>query len=133
VPVEWTEPGADDMTLDPRFLSSTILVLSGFAAAFLAALWVALVIWTYRDIRTRIRDRFVHILAAVLVALLNLPGLIVYLVLRPPRTLDEEYQRRRSPATIDRRSEPLPGMRTAHSRRLDHLSNLPDEVEETLS
>jgi RNA polymerase subunit RPABC4/transcription elongation factor Spt4 len=80
------------MTLDPTFLSSMILVLTGFAVAFLAALWVALVIWTYRDVRTRVRDRFVHILAAVLVALLNLPGLIVYLVLRPPQTLDEEYQ-----------------------------------------
>ncbi len=80
------------MTLDPTFLSSMILVLTGFAVAFLAALWVALVIWTYRDVRTRVRDRFVHILAAVLVALLNLPGLIVYLVLRPPLTLDEEYQ-----------------------------------------
>lgn len=80
------------MTLDPTFLSSMILVQTGFAVAFLAALWVALVIWTYRDVRTRVRDRFVHILAAVLVALLNLPGLIVYLVLRPPQTLDEEYQ-----------------------------------------
>ena len=33
-----------------------------------------------------------HILAAALVAILNLPGVLVYLVLRPPRTLEEEYQ-----------------------------------------
>ena len=32
------------MTLDPTFLSSLILVLVAFGGAFLAALWLALVI-----------------------------------------------------------------------------------------
>jgi RNA polymerase subunit RPABC4/transcription elongation factor Spt4 len=80
------------MILDPTFLSGFTLVMTGFAGAFLAALWVALVIWTYRDIRARARDRLIHILAAALVVLLNLPGILVYLVLRPSRTLEEEYQ-----------------------------------------
>ncbi|MBM3152003.1 MAG: zinc ribbon domain-containing protein [Chloroflexi bacterium] len=81
------------MSFDPVFLRNLMLVLTGFAGAFLAALWVALVIWTYRDIRSRARDPLVHILAAVLVALLSLPGILVYLILRPARTLEEEYQR----------------------------------------
>ena len=80
------------MTLDPTFLSSLTLVLTGLAGAFLVALWLALVIWTYRDMRSRHRDRLVHILAALMVALLNLPGVLVYLILRPARTLEEEYQ-----------------------------------------
>ena len=80
------------MTLDPTNLSRFTLILAGFTGAFLVALWVALVAWTYRDIRARHRDRMVHILAAVLVALLNLPGVLVYLILRPSRTLEEEYQ-----------------------------------------
>ena len=80
------------MTLDPTFLSGLTLVLSGLAGAFLVALWLALVIWTYRDMRSRHRDRLVHILAALMVALLNLPGVLVYLILRPARTLEEEYQ-----------------------------------------
>ena len=42
------------MTFDPTFLSSFVLVLTGFGGAFLAALWIALVIWTYRDIRARV-------------------------------------------------------------------------------
>ena len=79
-------------TLDPTFLRGFSLVLAAFAGAFIVALWVALIIWTYRDIRSRHRDRLVHILAAVLVALLNLPGVLVYLILRPSRTLEEEYQ-----------------------------------------
>ena len=80
------------MTLDPTFLSGVTLVLTGLAGAFLVALWLALVIWTYRDMRSRHRDRLVHILAALMVALLNLPGVLVYLILRPARTLEEEYQ-----------------------------------------
>jgi len=80
------------MSLDPSFLSSFALVLTGFGGAFLAALWVSLVVWTYRDIRGRARDPLVQILSALLVAVLNIPGVLVYLILRPPRTLEEEYQ-----------------------------------------
>jgi RNA polymerase subunit RPABC4/transcription elongation factor Spt4 len=80
------------MILDPTFLRGFTLVLTGFAGAFLVALWVALVVWTYRDMRSRHRDRLVHILAALMVTLLNLPGVLVYLILRPARTLEEEYQ-----------------------------------------
>ncbi|WKZ50569.1 MAG: zinc ribbon domain-containing protein [Anaerolineales bacterium] len=81
------------MPIDPSFMSSFALVLTGFGGAFLAALWISLVVWTYRDIRTRSRDPLVQILSALLVAVLNIPGVLVYLILRPPRTLEEEYQR----------------------------------------
>jgi RNA polymerase subunit RPABC4/transcription elongation factor Spt4 len=80
------------MTFDPAFLSGFVRVLIAFAGGFVIALWAAIVVWTYRDIRARARDRLVHILATLLVTLLNLPGLLVYLILRPSRTLEEEYQ-----------------------------------------
>ena len=80
------------MNFDPTFLSNLLLILTGFGGAFIAALWIALVIWTYRDIRSRARDPLVHILSTLLVAVLNLPGVLVYLILRPQRTLEEEYQ-----------------------------------------
>jgi RNA polymerase subunit RPABC4/transcription elongation factor Spt4 len=38
------------------------------------------------------RDVFAQLLAALVVAVLTLPGLIVYLILRPPRTLAEIYE-----------------------------------------
>ena len=44
------------MNLDPTYLSSIMLILVAFGGAFLAALWLALVIWTWRDIRSRARD-----------------------------------------------------------------------------
>ena len=80
------------MAFDPTLLSSLVLVLTAFAGAFLVALWVALIIWTYRDIRSRTRDPLPQIMATLLVAVLNLPGVIVYLILRPMRSLEEDYQ-----------------------------------------
>ncbi len=66
--------------------------LTAFFGAFLAALSMSLIFWTLRDIRSRSHDKLVHILTAILVAVLNLPGLIIYLILRPSLTLTEEYQ-----------------------------------------
>jgi RNA polymerase subunit RPABC4/transcription elongation factor Spt4 len=80
------------MTLNPSLLSNAFLILSAWGAAFIAALWLGLIFWTYRDIRARARDPLARILAVLVVALLFLPGIVVYLILRPPRTLEQEYQ-----------------------------------------
>lgn len=96
------------MTLDPTFLSHLLLVLTAFGGAFLAALWIALIVWTYRDVRARVRDPLVHILSALLVAILNLPGVLVYLILRPPRTLEEEYEHTLEEETLLQALEDLP-------------------------
>ncbi len=75
-----------------NFENLAILALA-FGGAFLAALWISLMLWTYRDARSRLRDPLMHWLAVLLVAVLNLPGVLIYLVLRPVRTLEDEYQR----------------------------------------
>ena len=80
------------MNFDPRTLSNLIMGATAWSAAFLVALWLSLILWTYRDIRSRARDPVIRILAIIIVALLFLPGIIVYLILRPPRTLEDEYQ-----------------------------------------
>ena len=80
------------MSLDPLALSNFLLILAAWGAAFIIALWLSLVIWTYRDIRSRARDPLIRFLALIVVALLFLPGIVVYLILRPTRTLEEEYQ-----------------------------------------
>jgi RNA polymerase subunit RPABC4/transcription elongation factor Spt4 len=74
-------------------LNSFILVGIGFGAAFILALWVSLLIWTYRDIRSRSRNRFIQILAVLLSAILFLPGVLVYLIIRPSHTIEDEYQK----------------------------------------
>ena len=81
------------MNIDSTYLSSIILILLAFGGAFLAAFWLALVIWTWRDIRNRARDPLSQVLAVLVVAALTLPGVLVYLILRPAHTLEEDYQR----------------------------------------
>lgn len=80
------------MNIDPSDASSILLILAAWGAAFLAALWLSLIIWTYRDIRSRARDPLIRVLAVIVVALLFLPGIVIYLILRPSRTLEDEYQ-----------------------------------------
>ena len=80
------------MTIDPQTLTNLIMGLSAWGAAFLVALWLSLIIWIYRDIRSRARDPLLRILAIIIVALLFLPGIVIYLILRPAHTLEEEYQ-----------------------------------------
>jgi len=78
--------------LETILFSDISLTLTAIAAGFLAALWLSLAVWTFRDIRRRARDPFTRILAVMLVLLLFLPGLLLYLILRPSVTLEEEYQ-----------------------------------------
>jgi RNA polymerase subunit RPABC4/transcription elongation factor Spt4 len=80
------------MGFDPNSLSNFILILTAWGGAFLAALWLSLVLWTYRDIQSRTRDPLARILATLVVAVLFIPGILIYLILRPSRTLEDEYQ-----------------------------------------
>ena len=81
------------MPFDPASFSGMFQYIIGFAAAFLAALWLSLIFWTFRDIRSRTRDSFARILAILIVAVLFIPGIVIYLIIRPGRTIEEEYQR----------------------------------------
>ena len=78
--------------IDLGSLGGVFVYASAFFGGFLAALWLSLIFWTLRDIRSRTRDRIIHILATILVAILTLPGLVIYLILRPRVTLNEAYQ-----------------------------------------
>jgi RNA polymerase subunit RPABC4/transcription elongation factor Spt4 len=80
------------MPFNLEALTDYILLITAFFGAFISALWLSLVIWTFRDMRARSRDIFAQILAALVVAVLTLPGLIIYMILRPPRTLAESYE-----------------------------------------
>jgi RNA polymerase subunit RPABC4/transcription elongation factor Spt4 len=74
-----------------------VIMFAALIAAFLTAIWVSVVIWTFRDIRARSRDVFAQILATLVVLLFfplfPFPGLILYMLLRPRTTLEEIYER----------------------------------------
>ena len=61
-------------------------------AAYLVALWIASVWWTFRDIRARTTDIFLQVAATLLVAVFSFPGLLIYVILRPPKTLAQLYE-----------------------------------------
>ncbi len=61
--------------------------------ALTVAFWISLVVWTFRDIRSRTRDFFAWLLAVLLVLGMGPIGLLLYLLLRPKETLAEVYDR----------------------------------------
>ncbi|TVR19111.1 MAG: zinc ribbon domain-containing protein [Anaerolineaceae bacterium] len=64
-----------------------------YAASSIIIIWIGMILWTLRDIKNRSRDRVTRIGGTLLVILLNAPGLILYLFLRPPETLSETYEK----------------------------------------
>jgi RNA polymerase subunit RPABC4/transcription elongation factor Spt4 len=74
-------------------ISTGLTLLAIPLAAWGTALWVGLIIWTFKDMRARSRDPFAQIMAAVMVAILTVPGWLIYLMLRPRETLAEAYER----------------------------------------
>ena len=72
-------------------LVSMILVVLGIA--YVIAIWFALVAWTFRDIESRSKSVFTQVFSTLLVVLFFIPGLVLYLILRPKETLDQTFQR----------------------------------------
>jgi len=59
-------------------------------AAYVGLLWIALAFWMVRDARRRTGSASFALLAGALGLGLPFFGVLVYLIVRPPRTLDEE-------------------------------------------
>lgn len=53
--------------------------------------WVIVIGWAWNDASERSTNRVFRVLSVLLVALLNVPGLIIYLILRPKQTIAEIY------------------------------------------
>lgn len=90
------------------FLAIVIALLGGFAAA----VWVAAIFWAFNDVRGRTLDIYVRLFATLLVAVLGPAGVVLYLILRPPETLDSVYVRALNEEAILRELEagsPRPG------------------------
>jgi RNA polymerase subunit RPABC4/transcription elongation factor Spt4 len=74
-------------------IARSVQVLAALGGAYLVALWFVLVIWTFRDIETRSRSVITQIFSTLLVVLFFVPGVLLYLILRPKETLDFAFQR----------------------------------------
>ena len=74
-------------------LAGLLGIVAFFFVAFIVIFWISLVFWTWRDVRSRTQDTILQITATLLVAVFNLGGLFIYLIVRPRQTLAELYER----------------------------------------
>jgi len=77
----------------PSIVITILQVILAFVGAFTIALWLSLIVWTFRDARARSRDVFAILLATLMVVVFGPLGLLLYFLLRPPITLAELYER----------------------------------------
>lgn len=83
VPTDW--PGGSwEATLQ-----WALLLIGGYWAAF----WLAVSFWTLRDMRMRSGNWLFGAVATLMVAVGSLPGLALYLVMRPRTTRTQRYLR----------------------------------------
>lgn len=80
------------MTIE-EVIARAVQVLVAMAGAYTVALWFALVVWTFRDIESRSRSVVAQIFSTLVVVLFFLPGVLIYLILRPKETLDDAFGR----------------------------------------
>ena len=73
------------------FSSDSFIYLLYGLILYIALFWFALVIWVTKDIINRTNNILFQVFAILLVIGLNLPGLLIYLMLRPLQTLDDKY------------------------------------------
>jgi len=60
--------------------------------SYIALLWIAIILWVTKDITNRTNSLFFQIFSILLIIFLTpLFGLVIYLIIRPSRTLIEKY------------------------------------------
>ena len=74
-------------------LQSYLPLALGISGGLVLILWLAVVVWAFRDIRARSRSGWGALFTVLLVALAPIIGLVVYLLLRPRETLNDAYDR----------------------------------------
>src|SRR5213082_3925205 len=74
-------------------LNKILGIVVVFLVTFIVIFWLSLIIWTFRDIRSRTQDFLSQVLATLLVTVFFIGGLFIYMILRPRQTLAEIYER----------------------------------------
>jgi RNA polymerase subunit RPABC4/transcription elongation factor Spt4 len=77
-----------------KIINSPVWTLSLYILGFcVVVLWLALVLWTYKDARKRIEDPVVVAVAVLTSLVLPYMGTVVYAILRPAEYLSEVRER----------------------------------------
>lgn len=71
----------------------SLQVLIALNGAFFISTWFVLIVWTYRDIESRSKNVVTQVFSTLLAVFAWIPGVMLYMMLRPKETLDEAYQK----------------------------------------
>jgi Double zinc ribbon len=96
------------ITNDGLNLAVKLLIL------FLAAIWLALVFWTFADARRRIADPLLVACATAASLFFPFLGTIVYAIVRPPEFLADVHERELEIAAAEARLHQVEGMHCPH-------------------
>ncbi|MER3486603.1 MAG: zinc ribbon domain-containing protein, partial [Chloroflexota bacterium] len=99
-----------------QLLTTALQIAAAIFGAYMLALWLAMVFWTYHDIRSRTQDIYVQVFAVALVVVFNVLGLLLYLMLRPKETIAEAYERSLEEEAILQELEERPHCPSCHRR-----------------
>jgi hypothetical protein len=80
-------------SLHEVFHSTAFVVARNLAIFFVVLFWLGIAYWTHRDARRRIEDPWL-VATATLIGLVPVLGPLVYLLFRPPETLEDTHARR---------------------------------------
>lgn len=93
-------PGGDWQTTAK--LAGTLVI------GYLILLWLASILWAFRDIRARTLDPISQVVGVGLVTVFPLLGVALYLIVRPRETLAEAYDRQLEEAAIRSELQTVP-------------------------
>lgn len=66
-------------------------IIIAFLIGYLVLLWISIIVWTTKDIISRTNNVVYQLISILLVVVLNIFGLLVYLGIRPAKTLIEKF------------------------------------------
>jgi hypothetical protein len=71
----------------------TVWLIVALLVAYGVVFWLSILVWVYRDIKSRTNDPVSQSVSVALVLIFNVAGLVLYFILRPQETLTEAYER----------------------------------------
>jgi hypothetical protein len=81
---------------------------------FMAAIWLALVFWTFADARRRVADPMLVACATAASLFFPFLGTVVYAIVRPPEFLADVHERELEIAAAEARLQQVEGMHCPH-------------------
>jgi uncharacterized protein YhhL (DUF1145 family) len=78
-------------------IARAVQVLIAIGRAYILTLWFAIVVWTFQDIQARSWSVVAQIFSTLVVLIFSIPGLFIYMILRPRYALDDAFERFRVP------------------------------------